>query len=214
MNVGRYLSGEDKHVGAARITKGLEMTTDPLDTKLPCDIKIGHGTHKKGTTLRSLQTRAQAIYDMAAEHASRLQSELQRKKCVPHKLLADLDAAIAQQAEPVAEAQERARFEAWVSAQLPRLWRSEIENAWDAWRARAMIAASPQPPAAQPGTFRIGQRVRKFKGSQWTGHVVGTYSTNLTPEGYAVESETEKGSVQIYPVGALESIPEPPKEST
>lgn len=55
-------------------------------------------------------------------------------------------------------------------------------------------------------TFSIGQLVTKTKGSQWTGHVVGFYSTTLTPEGYAVESETEKGSVQIYPVSALKAV--------
>lgn len=54
--------------------------------------------------------------------------------------------------------------------------------------------------------FQLGDRVRKTKGSQWKGRVVGTYSTSLTPEGYAVESDTEKGSVQIYPVGALELV--------
>lgn len=52
--------------------------------------------------------------------------------------------------------------------------------------------------------FQIGDEVRKVKGSQWHGRVVGTYSTDLTPEGYAVESSTEKGSVQIYPAAALE----------
>lgn len=52
--------------------------------------------------------------------------------------------------------------------------------------------------------FAIGDTVRKTKGSQWHGKIVGTYSTTLTPEGYAVESSTEKGSVQIYPAAALE----------
>lgn len=55
--------------------------------------------------------------------------------------------------------------------------------------------------------FKLGDRVTKTKGSQWTGRVVGTYSTPLTPEGYAVESETERGSVQIYPAAALASAP-------
>ena len=32
-------------------------------------------------------------------------------------------------------------------------------------------------------------------------------STKLTPEGYAVESESHKGSVQIYPATALELCP-------
>lgn len=52
--------------------------------------------------------------------------------------------------------------------------------------------------------FKLGDRVTKIKGSCWTGLVVGRYSTSLTPEGYAVESETEVGSVQIYPAAALE----------
>jgi hypothetical protein len=52
--------------------------------------------------------------------------------------------------------------------------------------------------------FKLGDTVRKSKGSQWHGTVVGTYSTALTPEGYAVESWTETGSVQIYPAAALE----------
>ncbi len=54
--------------------------------------------------------------------------------------------------------------------------------------------------------FKRGDTVRKIKGSQWHGTVVGTYSTSLTPEGYAVESSTEKGSVQIYPAAALEKV--------
>jgi hypothetical protein len=56
--------------------------------------------------------------------------------------------------------------------------------------------------------FNRGDHVRKIKGSRWQGKVVGFYSTNLTPEGYAVESETEHGSVQIYPAAALELVPQ------
>jgi len=51
-----------------------------------------------------------------------------------------------------------------------------------------------------------GTRVRKKSGSSWQGRVVGYYSTKLTPEGYAVESEREPGSVQIYPRAALELV--------
>lgn len=53
--------------------------------------------------------------------------------------------------------------------------------------------------------FKLGDKVRKSKGSRWRGIVVGTYSTVLTPEGYCVESYFEKGSVQIYPAAALEA---------
>lgn len=54
--------------------------------------------------------------------------------------------------------------------------------------------------------YGIGDRVTKKAGSSWTGHVVGFYSTALTPIGYAVESENEPGSVQIYPEAALSSL--------
>lgn len=52
--------------------------------------------------------------------------------------------------------------------------------------------------------FKTGDIVRKVSGSQWHGTIVGWYSTELTPEGYAVESWYESGSVQIYPAKALE----------
>jgi dihydrofolate reductase (trimethoprim resistance protein) len=52
--------------------------------------------------------------------------------------------------------------------------------------------------------FRLGDRVKKTKGSSWRGKVVGWYSTGLTPIGYAVESSLEPGSVQIYPEAALD----------
>ena len=52
--------------------------------------------------------------------------------------------------------------------------------------------------------FKHGDTACKIKGSQWHGTVVGWYSTDLTPEGYAVESATERGSVQIYPAAALD----------
>ncbi len=54
--------------------------------------------------------------------------------------------------------------------------------------------------------FKLGDRVEKISGSSWRGYVVGFYTTKLTPEGYAVESENEPGSVQIYPVTALRAL--------
>ena len=60
--------------------------------------------------------------------------------------------------------------------------------------------------------FAVGDHVRKVKGSSWQGRVVGFYSTELTPVGYAVESERERGSVQIYPEAALERVPEQVKD--
>ena len=65
--------------------------------------------------------------------------------------------------------------------------------------------ARPAQTAPQ-GKLAIGDRVRKTSGSEWQGRICGTYSTTLTPEGYAVESEAHAGSVQIYPAKALEAV--------
>ncbi|WP_313666169.1 hypothetical protein [Shinella sp.] len=68
-------------------------------------------------------------------------------------------------------------------------------------------------PAVEPRKFKLGDHVCKTKGSSWIGHVVGFYSTELTPVGYAVESSRERGSVQIYPEAALKLIgPAPHRE--
>ena len=58
-------------------------------------------------------------------------------------------------------------------------------------------------------TFMLGDKVRKKSGSSWHGTVVGAYRTSLTAEGYCVESDREPGSVQLYPVQALEKEPRP-----
>lgn len=52
----------------------------------------------------------------------------------------------------------------------------------------------------------MGDNLRKKSGANWSGKVVGFYSTELTPEGYSIESEQESGSVQIYPLKALEIL--------
>ena len=66
-----------------------------------------------------------------------------------------------------------------------------------------------EKPAIWPTThttFALGDQVAKIRGSNWHGRIVGWYSTDLTPEGYAVESDHEPGSVQIYPAVALRLV--------
>ena len=67
-------------------------------------------------------------------------------------------------------------------------------------RLKALRTFESRP---KPGAFRLGDLVKKVSGSAWEGRIVGTYSTALTPEGYAVESASHPGSVQIYPAKAL-----------
>lgn len=57
--------------------------------------------------------------------------------------------------------------------------------------------------------YKLGDLLTKKSGSQWTGIVVGFYSTKRTPHGYAIESIFEEGSVQIYPEKALEKATMP-----
>lgn len=52
--------------------------------------------------------------------------------------------------------------------------------------------------------YSLGDTLQKKSGSSWRGKVVGFYTSSLTLEGYALESLFEPGSVQIYPVSALE----------
>ncbi len=68
------------------------------------------------------------------------------------------------------------------------------------------LYAAPIAQTAPQGKFRMGDRVKKSTGSEWVGRVVGWYSTEQTPEGYAVESSAHRNSVQIYPVTALEAV--------
>lgn len=68
------------------------------------------------------------------------------------------------------------------------------------------LYTAPIAQTAPQGKFRMGDLVKKSTGSEWEGRVVGWYSTEQTPEGYAVESSAHRNSVQIYPVTALEAV--------
>lgn len=74
----------------------------------------------------------------------------------------------------------------------------------DDWRIKRTPPTHWHPLPQPPKAFCRKDSVRKKRGGQWRGKVVGHYVTGLTPEGYAVESEREPGSVQIYPASALE----------
>ncbi|WP_423777508.1 hypothetical protein [Deinococcus wulumuqiensis] len=53
--------------------------------------------------------------------------------------------------------------------------------------------------------FVLGDSVRKRPGGgAWHGAAVGVYLASKTPLGFAIESVSEPGSVQIYPAKALE----------
>jgi hypothetical protein len=92
--------------------------------------------------------------------------------------------------------------EAYIAKELAN---PDREWPWSYSNLKLDVSENATAPAG--GKFALGDRVTKTKGSKWTGRVVGFYSTKLTPIGYAVESETETGSVQIYPEAALAALP-------
>ena len=52
--------------------------------------------------------------------------------------------------------------------------------------------------------YKLNDLVKKKANSSWRGRVCGFYSTEWTKEGYCVESLFEPGSVQVWPLAALE----------
>jgi dihydrofolate reductase (trimethoprim resistance protein) len=107
-----------------------------------------------------------------------------------------------------------AKIEETMPRAVDACWKDFSEAATAALSAIEAMGATVVPVEAtntdKKKQFRIGDRVTKIKGSQWTGRIVGFYSTTLTPEGYAVESETEIGSVQIYPAAAIRALKDTP----
>ncbi len=120
------------------------------------------------------------------------------------------EAALKYAAENYRPAQTEQQPVAW-QLKLPD-GRVTLEKAFPSWAEGGYgyeiqpLYAAPIPQTAPQGKFAMGDRVRKTSGSEWQGRICGTYSTALTPEGYAVESEAHAGSVQIYPAKALEAV--------
>lgn len=86
-------------------------------------------------------------------------------------------------------------------------WRRGHDTLRRIWKA--MLAGAPTKQGHSPGwAFAEGDLVRKKSGSWWEGRVVGTYSTQQTLRGYAVQLDKPFGPVQIYPESALELVPQ------
>lgn len=52
-------------VGVAPLTSAPAEPADPMDWPLPCDVTVGHGTMRKGVSLRVLVMRMKSLYEMA-----------------------------------------------------------------------------------------------------------------------------------------------------
>lgn len=150
------------------------------------------------------------VEDVTLEEAVVIERRAEARLEAAEKACHDFYAGRARLNQPASAGDERAAFDTWFARDVwnegcygnPDILRRQL---WPCWQARAALSANHSEQFGQAAKFTLGDRVRKTKGSQWQGTVVGTYSTALTPEGYAVESGTELGSVQIYPAAALEA---------
>ena len=64
--------GVEEHVYSKMIAAAPEYQEpeNPLDMPLPCDIKVGHGTIRKGCKLSTLVIRMNAMHDLIMKHYS------------------------------------------------------------------------------------------------------------------------------------------------
>jgi R67 dihydrofolate reductase len=70
---------------------------------------------------------------------------------------------------------------------------------------RAEAAESYLVVAQEEAAFVFGDRVRKKSGSEWQGTVCGFYRNRyLHHNGCAVESDSHRGAIQLYPDMRLE----------
>lgn len=76
----------------------------------------------------------------------------------------------------------------------------------------AVDALSAQGQDVEGWAFAKGDFVRKKSGTWWEGRVVGTYTTDQNPRGYAVQLDRPFGPVQIYPESALEAVTAPAEQ--
>lgn len=120
---------------------------DPMDTPLPCDVRIGNGIHRKGTSLRTLVNRAQRLHEAAFGPAPTKEEAAANLEQLRSAVIAPAQASAVD---------EREAFEAWAIDQpyiaAKNLWdeRSrygeeeyeshEVQLMWEAWKARATLA--------------------------------------------------------------------------
>lgn len=142
-------------------------------------------------------------HELQGTGARHLHSE-RRPYCLRDDVIAPVWTALIARPEPTSDHCE----DAIEMAPARRLLLADgCEACGDACRSRGSCRLADESPEIVPApTFRRGDIVRKRSGSQWHGRVVGEYSTALTQEGYAIESDAHHGSVQIYPVAALELV--------
>ena len=100
---------------------------DPMDTPLPCDVRIGNGIHSKGTSLRTLVNRAQRLHEAAFGPAPTKEEAAANLEQLRSAVIAPAQASAVD---------ERAAFEAWWD--LNGL--GPIDFQWEAWQARAALA--------------------------------------------------------------------------
>ncbi len=84
------------------------------------------------------------------------------------------------------------RSDEWFAARLGKVTASKVKDVMAKGRGGA--------PSATRQNYMMQLLCERLTG------MPGWYSTEQTPEGYAVESSAHRNSVQIYPAKALEAV--------
>ena len=181
---------------------------------LPCDVKLPPATTiKAGCTLETLMValtregrprhfQPRSISEQAQQTATRLAARMGAVYVPDHRT--DISAVPSDITPP--QQPSAADMAAFGASEAAGYFYPNEDQAKERAAFCAGVAHTVQQQPAEPveaGEWPIGARVEKVGGASWSGLIVGTYRTKLTPEGYAVESENEPGSVQIYPRKAL-----------
>jgi hypothetical protein len=108
-----YDAGKEAGLAAAavRLAPVAPEPADPMDTPLPCDVTVGHGTHRKGTRLGSLVARMKMLHEAAFGPAPTPEAAARN--------LAILQGAAPEPAAALTDAKDAARMaerERWSSA--------------------------------------------------------------------------------------------------
>ena len=66
-----HVAGDvSKNVAESNMSTQQPAPADPMDWPLPCDVTVGHGTMRKGVSLRTLVTRMKVLYEMATGNSA------------------------------------------------------------------------------------------------------------------------------------------------
>lgn len=213
-DAGEYYASQVSELIDAALSQQTEISTtkhkphclllDPEEPQCHCSCGLEPAPEPRDKRIRPSYL-DQAVIDRVAESSARHLEEIGRRLADPAPAQDDREAV--ERFSPTTSVPHCGR-----ASEVEAYMTEDDDGEYMTVSQHERIVAALTRPAQteqqpeQSGKFAMHQRVRKTSGSEWQGRICGTYSTALTPEGYAVESEAHAGSVQIYPAKALEAV--------